>query len=49
MSTEEELKWMSKRYTWRFVPFIYQATVAIIVSDLLYYNLFGLLFEMQVS
>ena len=40
MSTEEELKWMTKKYSWRYIPFRYQAMVAIIVSAFLYYNLF---------
>ena len=45
MSTEEELKWMTKRYSWRYIPFRYQAMVATIVSAFLYYNLFELLFN----
>lgn len=49
MSTEEELKWMTKKYSWRYIPFRYQAMVATIVSAFLYYNLFGLLFEMQTT
>ena len=49
MSKEEELKWMTNRYSWRYIPFRYQAMVATIVSALLYYNLFGLLFEMQIT
>ena len=44
MSTEEELKWMTKRYTWRYIPFRYQAMVAAIVSAFLYYNLFNVIF-----
>lgn len=42
MTTEEELKWMTKRYSWRYIPFRYQAMVATIVSGFLYYNLFDL-------
>ena len=45
MSTEEELKWMTNRYSWRYIPFRYQAMVATIVSAFLYYNLFELFFE----
>ncbi|MSZ16190.1 MAG: hypothetical protein F2618_00840 [Actinobacteria bacterium] len=45
MSTEEELKWMTKRYSWRYIPFRYQAMVATIVSALLYFNIFNLLFS----
>ena len=56
MSSEEEHKWITKRYSWDggmryswrgYIPLRYQAMVATIVSALLYYNLFGLLFEMQ--
>ncbi len=47
MSTEEELKWMTKRYSWRYIPFRYQAMVATIVSALLYFNIFNLLFVQQ--
>jgi hypothetical protein len=45
MSTEEELKWMTKRFSWRYIPFRYQAMVATIVSALLYFNLFQIFFE----
>jgi hypothetical protein len=45
MSTEEELKWMTKKYSWRYIPFRYQAMVATIVSGFLYYNLFELFFN----
>jgi hypothetical protein len=47
MSTEEELKWMTKRYSWRYIPFRYQAMVATIVSALLYFNVFNLFFVQQ--
>ncbi len=47
MSTEEELKWMTKRYSWRYIPFRYQAMVATIVSALLYFNVFNVLFVQQ--
>lgn len=49
MSTEEELKWTTKRYTWRYIPFRYQALVAAIVSALLYFNVFNVLFVQQES
>ena len=45
MSTEEELKWMTKKYSWRYIPFRYQAMVATIVSAFLYYNVFELFFN----
>ena len=45
MSTEEELKWMTKKYSWRYIPLRYQAMVATIMSALLYFNLFQILFE----
>lgn len=45
MSTEEELKWMTKKYSWRYIPFRYQAIVASIVSAFLYYNVYDLLFS----
>lgn len=45
MTTEEELKWMTKKYSWRYIPFRYQAMVATIVSAFLYYNLFELFFN----
>jgi hypothetical protein len=44
MSTEEELKWMTKRYSWRYIPFRYQAMVATIVSAFLYFNIFKIFF-----
>lgn len=45
VSVEEELKWMTKRYSWRYIPFRYQAMVATIVSAFLYYNIFELFFN----
>jgi hypothetical protein len=45
MSVEQELKWMNKRFSWRYIPLRYQALVATIVSGLLYFNLFNLLFS----
>ncbi len=47
MSTEEELKWMTKRYSWRYIPFRYQAMVATITAGLLYFNAFSVLFSSQ--
>lgn len=47
MSTEEELKWMTKRYSWRYIPFRYQAMVATITAGFLYFNLFQILFARQ--
>ena len=41
MSTEEEVKWLSKRYTWKYIPNRYQALVACIVSGFLYFNIFN--------
>ena len=45
MSTEEELKWMTKKYSWRYIPLRYQAMVATITSAFLYFNLFQILFQ----
>jgi hypothetical protein len=45
MSTEEELKWMTKRYSWRYIPFRYQAMVATITAGFLYFNAFEILFS----
>ena len=45
MSTEEELKWMTKKYSWRYIPLRYQALVATITSAFLYFNLFQILFQ----
>jgi uncharacterized protein YjbI with pentapeptide repeats len=45
MSTEEELKWMTKRYSWRYIPLRYQAMVATIVSAFLYFNIFNAIFR----
>jgi hypothetical protein len=47
MSIEEELKWMTTRYSWRYIPVRYQAMVATIVSALLYFNVFNMLFVEQ--
>ena len=45
MSIEKEMKWMTKKYSWRYIPLRYQAMVAIIVSAFLYYNIFELFFN----
>ena len=45
LSTEEEVKWLSKRYTWKYIPNRYQALVACIVSGFLYFNIFNVLFS----
>ncbi len=45
MSIEKEMKWMTKKYSWRYIPFRYQAMVATIVSAFLYYNVFELFFN----
>ena len=47
MSTEEELKWMTKRYSWRYIPFRYQAMVATITAGFLHFNVFSILFDSQ--
>lgn len=47
MSTEEELKWLTKRYSWRYIPFRYQAMVATITAGFLYFNAFSVLFSAQ--
>lgn len=49
MSTEEELKWLTKRYSWRYIPFRYQAMVATITAAFLYFNAFSILFSSQNS
>ena len=45
MSTEEEVKWMTRKWSWKYIPDRYQAMVATIVSAFLYYNLFELFFN----
>ena len=47
MSIEKEMKWMTSKLSWRYIPFRYQAMVATIVSALLYFNVFNLLFVQQ--
>jgi hypothetical protein len=46
---EDELKWMTRRFTWIYIPHRYQALSATIVSALLYFNLWSLFFEMQLT
>jgi len=41
---EDELKWMTPRKTWKYIPNRYQALVAQIVAALLYFNLFNVVF-----
>lgn len=45
MSNNEEVKWMTRRWTWKYIPDRYQAFVACIVSAFLYYNVFELFFN----
>jgi hypothetical protein len=45
MSVDKELRWMTKRFSWRYIPERYQAIVASIVSALLYFNAFGVIFS----
>lgn len=45
MGKNEELRWMTKSFSWRYIPLRYQALVATIVSALLYFNLFQILFS----
>jgi hypothetical protein len=47
MSNNDELKWMTERYSWRYIPFRYQALVASITAAFLYFNIFNLLFVQQ--
>ena len=46
---EDELKWMSPRKTWKYIPNRYQALTAQIVAAFLYFNLFDLLFKQSDS
>jgi hypothetical protein len=45
IQNEDEVKWFGKLGSWKYVPNRYQAFVASIVSALLYYNMFGILFS----
>lgn len=44
MSQNDELKWMTDRYSWRYIPFRFQALVASITAALLYFEGFKILF-----
>lgn len=46
---KDELKWLGRFGTWKYIPNRYQALVASIVSALLYYNIFEVLFKPQGS
>jgi len=46
---EDELKWMSPRKMWKYIPNRYQALVAQIVAGLLYFNVFDALFKQSDS
>ena len=41
---EDELKWMTPRKTWKYIPNRYQSLTAQITAALLYFNLFRVLF-----
>lgn len=45
MSDNEELKWLTKRFAWRYIPFRFQPLVASIVAGLLIFNIFGVYFS----
>jgi hypothetical protein len=45
MSSNDELKWLTERKSWRYIPFRYQASVAVIVAALLYVNAFTAFFS----
>lgn len=45
MSKNNELKWLTKKFAWRYIPDRYQPMVAVIVSGFLYYNVFEILFQ----
>ena len=42
---EDELKWMTPRKSWRYIPLRYQALTAQIVAALLLFNIFKILFQ----
>jgi hypothetical protein len=42
---EDELKWMTPRKTWKYIPNRYQALTAQIVAAFLFFNIFELLFK----
>lgn len=41
----DELKWLTPRKSWKYIPNRYQALVAQIVAALLVFNIFEILFE----
>ncbi len=47
MSNNDELKWMTERYSWRYIPFRYQALVASVTAAFLYFNIFTVLFRSE--
>ena len=42
---EDELKWMTPRWTWKYIPNRYQALVAQIVAAFLFLNIFKVVFS----
>jgi hypothetical protein len=46
---EDELKWMTPRKSWKYIPDRYQALTAQITAALLYFNLFDVLFRAKNS
>jgi hypothetical protein len=42
---EDELKWMTPRKAWKYIPNRYQALTAQITAALLFFNLFDVLFK----
>ena len=42
---EDELKWMTPRKTWKYIPNRYQALTTQIVAALLFFNIFEILFK----
>lgn len=44
---KEELAWMTKRFSWRYIPLRYQANVATITAAFLYFNAFTVLFRSE--
>jgi hypothetical protein len=46
---EDELKWMTPRKTWKYIPNRYQALTSQIVAAFLYFNLFDILFKQSAS
>ena len=42
---DDELKWLTPRKSWKYIPNRYQALVAQVVAALLLFNIFDLLFQ----